>query len=133
MANGNNSAGGRQGPRATVLVVDDNDALRSVVQRALEAANLTVLSTNNVRGALAIIEKEPVTAILTDISMPDMDGWEFCRQVRRRRPDIVLGIMTGWGAPADEQALAERGIRFVLAKPFNLRELQALVIEALQS
>ena len=132
MANGIQRVSG-ESQRPTVLVVDDNDALRSVVQRALEAANFHVISANCVRHALSILDTQPITAILTDFSMPDMDGLEFCRLARRRRPEVVLGIMTGWGVPADEAVLAETGIRFVLPKPFNLRELQALMVEALRN
>ncbi len=124
MSGGDNSPAGH---RATVLVVDDDDALRPVVQRALEAANFHVLSTNSPARALAMIDAQPVTVILTDLSMPEMDGWEFCSLVHRRRPEVILGIMTGWGEPADERALAASGVCFILSKPFNLRELQATV------
>src|SRR5688500_14671004 len=125
------ASNGQRPATATLLVVDDNDALRSVVQPALPAANLNCGCIGSVSRALAAIENQPVSAILTDLSMPDMDGWEFCRLARKRCPHAVLAIMTGWGAPADEATLVESGIRFVLAKPFNLRELQALMLEAL--
>lgn len=132
MANGSSAVKGSD-TRPTVLVVDDNDALRSVVHRALEAANLHVLSTDNVKRALVLLDSEPVAAILTDLSMPDMDGWQFCKLARKRRPDIVLGIMTGWGVPADDKTLAAYGVKFVVAKPFNLRDLQALVVDAIRN
>lgn len=121
------------GARPTVLVVDDNDALRAVVHRALEAANLHVISVDTCSGALAILDSHPIAAILTDLSLPDMNGWEFCKLARKRLPDVAMGIMTGWGAAADDDTLARNGIRFVVAKPFNLRELQALVVEAINS
>jgi DNA-binding response OmpR family regulator len=121
------------GARPTVLVVDDNDALRAVVHRALEAANLNVISVDTCGRGLAVLDSQPVAALLTDLSLPDMSGWEFCKLARKRRPGIAMGIMTGWGVPADDDTLANNGIRFVVAKPFNLRELQALVVEAVNS
>lgn len=110
-----------------VLVVDDNAALRSVVQRALEAVQLRVVTSGSARDGLALLDTYPCQVAITDLSMPDMDGWEFCRRARARHPQLVLGLMTGWQVP-DQTQLAAYDIRFVALKPFDIRELQNQVL-----
>ncbi len=117
--------------RLTALIVDDNDALRYVVQRALEVIQIAVVSMSSATEALTQLDSRHFDLAITDLSMPEMDGWEFCAAVHRRRPQLLLGIMTGWDAP-EQQQLDRHGIEFVIFKPFNIRELQAQVVAALR-
>lgn len=116
--------------RRVVLVVDDNAALRSVVQRALEAVQLRVLTGASALEGLALLATTQCQLAISDLTMPDMDGWEFCRRARALYPQLALGLMTGWQAP-EQTLLAAYGIRFVALKPFNIRELQAQVLAVL--
>lgn len=110
-----------------VLVVDDNDALRAVVKRALEAVQLQVITSASAIEGLALVQQHAFRVVLTDISMPEMDGWGFCRQVRRAAPHLIIGIMTGWETPPADLLMAH-DVRFVIAKPFNVRELQQQIL-----
>lgn len=113
--------------RPLALVIDDNDALRNVVQRALEVVKIPTVGSRSAREGLAMLAANPVPLVLTDISMPEMNGWEFCLQARSLYPDLMLGIMTGWGATEQAQ-LDAHGVSFVVLKPFNIRELQTQVL-----
>jgi DNA-binding response OmpR family regulator len=63
--------------------------------------------------------------------MPDMSGWEFAREVRRKQPQTPVILMTGWGAEVDQKRLIDEGIFALLPKPFGGKELLGLLSEAL--
>ncbi|MBA3944502.1 MAG: response regulator [Herpetosiphonaceae bacterium] len=116
---------------ALVLVVDDDDALRSIVKRALEGVQVAVVTSKGAVEALDVIATRPIKVVLTDITMPDMDGWQLCSLVHARYPELILGIMTGWGG-SEPLRLVAHGVSFVVPKPFNVHELQAQVLALLK-
>jgi len=73
-------------------------------------------------------------AVLTDLGMPDVSGWEVARIVRvEGGPKIVLGLVTGWGATVSDEVMIAHGIDFVVSKPFEVGALVSRVNEALAS
>src|SRR3712207_9045138 len=81
--------------------------------------------------ALSLVEQEPFDMLLTDVSMPDMDGWEVARRVKEVRPNLPVGVVTGWGSQYEGIDLGPRGVDFLLAKPFTVTAARALVARAL--
>jgi CheY-like chemotaxis protein len=105
-----------------ILIVDDDDDIRDVIRVSLEefAGWLTIAAQSGIQG-LEIARTEVVDAILLDISMPDMDGFQMCEQLQshpdtRRIPVIVL---TAKILPSDRRRLMTLDIAGVIAKPFN--------------
>src|SRR6476469_4420677 len=74
--------------RPRVLVVDDEDAVRRVLARTLTQAGYLVDTTPDGRGALEALRHDPYDAVLSDISMPDMDGIELLRAIRQNQFDV---------------------------------------------
>jgi CheY-like chemotaxis protein len=110
---------------ATILVVDDDDAIRTFVGEALEDEGYTVCAARDGREALAAAAAAPPCAILLDMRMPTMDGWAFAAAYRARtdRP-APLVCMTAAAAGARARAVAAAA---TLAKPFDLDALLATV------
>lgn len=79
----------------TVLLVDDNQALRETFTDAIELAGLKVLSAANGVRALDLLENNVVDAIVTDLLMPDMDGLELIMEMQKRQSDIPILLITG--------------------------------------
>jgi len=68
---------------ATILIADDNQAMREAIIRFVEAEGYTALAARNGREALALaLEKQP-DLVLLDVTMPDIDGFEVCRRLKR--------------------------------------------------
>lgn len=112
---------------ALVLVVEDDAALRSVIETALKDEGYEVVACSNGADALDVLKQHPVDAILLDLAMPVMDGYEFRRaQLRRREirnvPVLVLSAGTRLSTlpPAFDAAA-------VLAKPFDVGTLLDVV------
>ena len=119
---------------AHILVIDDDPVLLQVIRLTLEAAGHTVLRCNNGRKALDIVSHRHTDLIVTDILMPEMDGVEMLRQVRRLRPDLpVLAISGGSRGNADDYLGMAKvfGATTTLSKPFHPQDLLTAVTELL--
>lgn len=109
-----------------VLVVDDDDGIRSFVSLALADDGYEVTEATNGEAALRILEKVPADVILLDMRMPTMDGWEFSRIYRQTPgPRATIIVMTAaqdavkWAAQIEAEGY--------LGKPFDIDELLELV------
>ena len=101
--------------RKTILVVDDDELVLSLVEADLRQAGFAVLTAANGKDALAIVLREPVDIIVSDVSMPEMDGLEFCERIRRSPehvdiPFIFLTAHGGAGRKATGPAIRGRRI-----------------------
>jgi len=113
----------------TIYVVDDNEINLKIVSAALQAVGYAVATAQNAAEALSNIEEvHPVLAIL-DVMMPDMDGYELCRQLRARpeTSQIPIIILTTLSELDERLKAFEAGADDFIAKPFNPQELQARV------
>ena len=115
------------GRAARVLVIDDEDEVRSVLRDVLTSMGHTVVEAASGEEGLACCEREAVDVILADVSMPGMSGWDVAAACRRRFPRVPLGFVTGWGDRLDPEEVSRSGVRFVLSKPFAPVDLQSLV------
>lgn len=114
--------------RRDILVLDDEANIRALCRRALEDNGHQVHLASSGAEALEILEQ--VDVVLMDISMPDMNGVEFAKAARARRPSIPLLAMTGYADVTARDMLNAMGIR-VLAKPWRLKTLMDEVERAL--
>lgn len=111
---------------ATILIIDDDEALRSVIRRILErSGHLVKEAPDGIRG-LALFDVEPVDAVITDLFMPEKEGIETIIELRERSARVrILAISGGARFGPDEPLTDARllGADAVLAKPFSVEEL----------
>jgi CheY-like chemotaxis protein len=121
---------------ARILVVDDDAAIRSVMQRCLALDGHDVQEANTGREALSLFRAEPLDLVITDLYMPDMDGLEFTRRLVQEFVGSKVIAMSGGAAmaggalrkPTDALAVARQlGAMATLAKPFSVADLRAVV------
>jgi two-component system cell cycle sensor histidine kinase/response regulator CckA len=117
----------------TVLVVDDEEAVRRLAVRMLTWTGYQALEARHGREALVTIEQHsgPIHLVLTDIKMPGMNGRELGRHVERRWPGKPILYMSGFPSEVFQGGLLEAGAPF-LAKPFTQEDLAAKVRELLE-
>jgi two-component system phosphate regulon response regulator PhoB len=116
-------------PEASVLIVDDEAAIRDMVAAALEVAGFRCLRAENARTAYALIVDEKPDLVLLDWMMPEVSGIEFLRRLRRdeRSAELPVILLT---AKAEEDNLVQgldAGADDYVTKPFSPRELIARV------
>ncbi len=110
----------------TILVVDDEERLVSLVKAYLEQGGFRVLTAPNGRDALFLARQEKPDLILLDIMMAEMDGYEFLR-VHRRERDTPIILLTAKVEEDDKVLGLELGADDYITKPFSPRELLARV------
>ena len=121
------------GPR--ILVVDDNDEVRAVVVRNLLGAGYRVVQAASSRAAIAILQGQVPDLVITDIFMPDGDGFEIINELRQCALSVPIVVISGGGTVAgDYLHLARRlGATSVLSKPFRRHQLLDAVHLALRA
>jgi two-component system, OmpR family, phosphate regulon response regulator OmpR len=107
-----------------LLIVDDDVRLASMVRDYLVAAGFAADRRGTGSEGLAALEREPFDAMVLDVMLPDMDGFEVCRRVRAKS-DIPILMLTARGDDLDRIVGLEIGADDYLPKPFNPRELLA--------
>ncbi|MBI2510485.1 MAG: response regulator [Opitutae bacterium] len=111
-----------------ILVADDHATNRKLLGIQLEAEGHTILEASDGREALALLERETVDAIISDILMPNMDGFLFCHEVRRNKKwhNVPIIIYTAtYTSPGDEKLARILGADKYLRKPSTPGEIMA--------
>ncbi|MGE3705603.1 MAG: sigma-54-dependent transcriptional regulator [Vicinamibacterales bacterium] len=117
----------------TVLVVDDDEALRQLVAESLESHGFAVAQAGDVADALARLEGFAYDALVIDLRLPDGDGMDVLGSAVARYPEIVSVVMTGAGGVPDAVQAIKRGALDFLTKPFQLAHLAGLLTSGLEA
>ena len=116
-----------------VLVVDDEEGIRTFVAEALEAAGHDVTQAADGAAALLLAKEEPFDVVITDLRMPGVDGMTLVRTLRTEQPDVEVVVLTAFGDVTTAVAAMKLGALDYLEKPVSslgaLRELVARAIE----
>jgi two-component system cell cycle sensor histidine kinase/response regulator CckA len=110
-----------------VLVVDDSKAIREVTRRALEAEGYQVWEAGNGIEAVAWLTRGVVDVVVTDIRMPEMDGWQLAAYLKSLSPAPPVLFISGYDAHLGSRNLPGP----VLAKPFRAEQLVTSVRQLL--
>jgi len=116
----------------SVLIVDDEPLIRWSLKAHLERAGFVVVDAETGEEALARFG-EAIGLALVDLRLPDTDGLRLLCELKRRKPDVRIILMTAYGTPEVTREALDSGAYGVLAKPFDLGTLTATVEAALCS
>jgi PAS domain S-box-containing protein len=113
----------------SVLVVDDSEDTTEMVRHLLEIGGAAVCSATSGFEALRIAREKEFDVVLSDISMPEMDGFEFLSRLRQipGKEDLPAVALTGFGRPEDVQRASEKGFYAHVTKPFDIQRLAMLL------
>lgn len=119
-------------PGATILVVDDEPAVRKIAARVLERSGWVVLQAPDAAGALALVDRHgPPHLLLTDLTMPGLSGGALARRLRERWPNLPIIFMSGYSVEELQRQGTDCAVELLLQKPFAPGELVAKVGAAL--
>lgn len=118
---------------AQILLAEDDAAVRSFVDRALQHRGHSVTAVADGTEALQALGRARFDLLVTDIVMPGLDGIGLALKVGRDHPELPVLLMTGYSAEKQRAYDLEELICRVLVKPFSLREVCEAVDEALQA
>ncbi|MEM8686472.1 MAG: response regulator [Pseudomonadota bacterium] len=120
----------------TVLLVEDEDAVRAFASRALTSRGYNVLEADSGVSALEVIDKhggDTIDLVISDVVMPEMDGPSLLKELRKREMTSNVIFISGYAEDAFAKNLAENEKFSFLPKPFSLKQLAGAVKEAMKS
>ena len=114
------------------LIVDDEPRLRQVLMHLMRNDGFTCLEASNGEEAIAVLERQAVTLVMSDLRMPKSDGLGLLRQIRGRWPDTAVVMITAVADVEVAVSCLAIGAMDYLTKPFHLEEVRARVAQALE-
>lgn len=113
----------------TILVVDDEKMILRLATEALETLGdeFSVVTALNGKQAVQRLQSDPVDLVLTDLKMPEMDGYELLSYMSKNHRGIPTIVMTGFGSPEIAKRLKQKGVLYYIEKPFEMDELKEKV------
>ncbi|MFP4503038.1 MAG: HDOD domain-containing protein [Candidatus Hydrogenedentota bacterium] len=121
------------GERPTILVVDDDVDLREVLKETFHGRGYDALGASDAREALAMFGGQQVDLVILDIRIPRQDGLGLLRNIRARKADVPVIVVTGLATEEEFREAERLGARTCLHKPFELKRLLAVIEEVLGS
>lgn len=106
-----------------ILVVDDDKNIRYFLREALLLEKYEVFTASNGEEALDLMDKEMINLVIVDIMMPKMDGYEFTRQLREAKSDVLILMISAKQLPEDRKRGFKLGIDDYMSKPIDGEEL----------
>jgi DNA-binding NtrC family response regulator len=113
--------------RARVLVVDDERLMRRLVRQILVREGYSVVTSADATDANRKLAKSRFDIVITDLRMPDTDGFELIRNLKSGHPGVSVIVMTGFGDVDTADEVRRLGADEYFTKPFNEREIQVIV------
>ena len=117
----------------TILIADDDNGIRTVLNQALGRAGYSVRSTGNAATLWKWVSEGEGDLVITDVLMPDENGLDMIPRIRRIRPDLRVVAMSAQNTLLTAVTAAERGAFEYLPKPFDLNEVVSVVRRALET
>ena len=120
---------------ARILYLDDEEPLAFLVSRMLQVLGHEAVAFTDPAEAIAAFRAAPESfaLVLTDLSMPAMNGIDFARQILELRKEAAVAVLTGHALPKDVDAAREAGLIGVLQKPGTLEQMEQALGELLKT
>src|SRR6202000_2629529 len=118
-------------PAGSILVADDDTAIRTVLNQALSRAGYEVRLTGNAATLWRWVAQGEGDVVITDVIMPDENAFDLIPRIKKLRPDLPIIVMSAQNTLMTALTAAERGAYEYLPKPFDLNEVVAVVSRAL--
>ena len=118
-----------------ILIADDEKlflkSLRDGLRPFAKKHNFKILTAENGRKAMEILEKEDVLVLITDIKMPEIDGLKLISHAMIHNPSLPVVVMTAYGSPQINRITQEKGVLRYLEKPIDFNEILRVILELL--
>jgi PAS domain S-box-containing protein len=115
----------------SVLVVDDEEVVRETLAEMLADLDHKVVTAQSGRDAVEKIGIDDFDIVFTDLAMPEMDGWETAREIRKQKPELPVVLVTGYGATAQPPSGEVDLVAGIIGKPFDFDQVTGTIARVL--
>ncbi|ODS33540.1 MAG: response regulator [Candidatus Scalindua rubra] len=116
-----------------ILVVDDEKIMHELFRKILKKEKYAVLTAGNGKKALKMAESKKLDLVILDMKMPDMNGIEILRRIKKIDENIEVIMLTGFGTMKTAKIAMGMGAYDYITKPFDNNDIMALIKDALSS
>ncbi|CCY78130.1 response regulator [Brachyspira aalborgi] len=116
-----------------ILAVDDEENIRNLITYTFEEHNLEVMTAENGKAAITILENNPIDVIITDLLMPTMTGLALIREMKKRKSAIPIIIITAYGNTEMVKEIIAEGVFRLIEKPLDFDILVPIVRDAIEN
>jgi len=117
-----------------ILWVDDDEMIREIAGEMLEVLGHNGVIVENGYQALELLDSRKFDLVITDIGMPDMNGWLLAEKIKEKYfGKIKVAVITGWNKQLNDEDKIKYGVDYILLKPIKLANLKSLINNALSS
>lgn len=110
-----------------LLIVEDNQRMAELIQRGLEDVGFTTTIVYDGEIALKLALRNTYDLIISDIILPKLNGLDFCKEIKNKKPDLPIIMLTALGTTDDKVEGFDSGADDYMVKPFEMRELVARI------
>jgi CheY-like chemotaxis protein len=111
----------------SVLVVDDEQVVRETLAEMLADLDHKVVTADSGLDAIKKVASSDFDLVFTDLAMPEMDGWETAREIRRQRPELPVVLVTGYGATTQPPFGEVDLVAGIIGKPFDFDQVSGTI------
>ncbi len=123
----NRTSSKREGFQGVVLIVDDDEGIREVLEEIIQLFGFTCKTAESADEAIKLLKEESFELMITDIKMPGMDGMELLKRAKQCAPSLDVIMMTGFSAEYSFSDVVLTGASDIIPKPINLEEVEAKI------
>jgi len=113
-----------------LLVVDDERSVREACREVAQSLGFNSSAADSAEHAYRLLDAQSIDVVLLDLKMPGADGLEALRQIKQRRPDAVVIVVTGYATVQSAVQAMQNGAYDYVTKPFSMEELRLLLERA---
>jgi CheY-like chemotaxis protein/nitrogen-specific signal transduction histidine kinase len=111
----------------SVLVVDDEEVVRETLAEMLTDLDHKVVTADSGRDAVEKVTSDDFDLVFTDLAMPEMDGWETAREIRKQKPQLPVVLVTGYGATVQPPSGEVDLVAGIIGKPFDFDQVTGTI------
>ncbi len=115
-------------PKPKILIVDDEPVVTKSCERILAGTSYDVVTTNSGLEGLELAMNETFNLVVTDLKMPDLDGMDLVRKLRKTHPETSVIVITGYGSVPNAVEAIRLGVKEFIEKPFTPDEISEAVV-----
>jgi PAS domain S-box-containing protein len=115
-------------PSLSILVIDDEPSVRETLAEMLEVMGHSVQLAESGQTALQTLAAKSCDLVFTDLAMPEMDGWETTREIRKRWPDMSVVLVTGYGSGTLPPKGEDNLVNGIIGKPFDFAQISEMIV-----
>jgi CheY-like chemotaxis protein len=114
-----------------ILFVESEAMVRDATMRVLTRWGHKVAQASGGVEALQQFAPDTFDVVISDLGMPDMNGWDLLGQIKQRDPRVPTILITGWGRQISDDEARARGVDYIIEKPFDQDDLREVLAEAM--